>query len=182
MPAEVSFRVDRDSLIAGECTTLRWDVEHVTAVFLNGEGVAGHGTRQICPAVTTTYTLHVEAPGGNVDRSIVVTVSAPADTTPPPVPAPFVPADGLVVKCTLKQVLAWLPVTDPSGVVYYVKLEQKMTATEWRSVRGWGPVNDKQVEAEVGCGGIYRWTVRAQDGAGNISAWSAWSNFSVNLD
>jgi hypothetical protein len=108
----------------------------------------------------------------------------PPDTTPPPVPAPFVPADGLVIDCpaTEKQTLAWLPVDDPSGVVYYVKLERQKTATEWDSVAGWGPLSDKQVEADVDCGGIYRWAVRAQDGAGNQSAWSAYSNFSINLE
>jgi hypothetical protein len=34
----------------------------------------------------------------------------------------------------------------------------------------------------VDCGGIYRWAVRAQDGAGNQSAWSAYFNFSINLE
>jgi hypothetical protein len=106
----------------------------------------------------------------------------PPDTTPPPVPTPAVPADELVLSCRSKQTLAWLPVNDPSGVVYYVKLERQKTATEWDSVHGWGPVDGKQVEADVDCGGIYRWAVRAQDGAGNQSAWSAYSNFSINLE
>ncbi|MBN1815112.1 MAG: hypothetical protein JXA14_24985, partial [Anaerolineae bacterium] len=83
---------------------------------------------------------------------------------------------------TGKQTLEWTPVDDPSGVVYYVKLERQKTATEWDSVAGWGPLSGNQVEADVQCGGIYRWTVRAQDGVGNISAWSAYSNFSVNMN
>ena len=81
-----------------------------------------------------------------------------------------------------KQTLEWKPVNDPSGVAYHVKLERQVTATEWNSVAGWGPLSDKQVEADVVCGGIYRWTVRAEDGVGNISAWSAYSTFSVDLD
>ena len=104
------------------------------------------------------------------------------DTTPPPVPAPVVPADEWVLPCRSSQILAWTPVSDPSGVSYYVKLEYKVTATEWQVVGGYGPLNDKQVEVDVDCGLIYRWTVRAEDGAGNISAWSAHSNFTINLE
>lgn len=181
-PVQVDFWVDDDSLIAGECTTLHWDVEHATAVYLDGEGVPGHATREVCPTDTTTYNLHVEAPSGNVDRSVTVTVSVPPDTTPPPVPTPTVPEDGLVLSCRSTQVLAWLPVSDPSSpVTYYVKLERKVTATEWEAVRDYGPLSGKQVEVEVDCGVVYRWAVRARDGAGNLSDWSEWSTFSINL-
>jgi hypothetical protein len=183
-PPQVSFWVDDGTITAGECTTLHWDVEYATAVFLNGGGVIGHGTQKICPASTTTYVLHVEAPGGNADRSVVVTVSTPADTTPPPVPTPYVPANSLVIDpcpASRKQTLAWLPVNDPSGVVYYIKLEQQEMASTWRVVHDWKAVSGKQVEADVTCGGIYRWAVRAQDGAGNISAWSEWFTFSITL-
>jgi hypothetical protein len=38
------------------------------------------------------------------------------------------------------------------------------------------------VDVNVQCGGVYRWMVRAQDGAGNYSGWSAPSHFSINLD
>jgi hypothetical protein len=181
-PPQVSFWVDDDSITAGDCTTLHWEVSWTTFVSVNGTEVAGTGTWSVCPASTTTYTIHAEGPGGSVDQSITVNVSAPADTTPPPVPMPAVPADELVLSCRSKQTLAWLPVTDPSGpVVYYVKLERQVTATTWESVRGWGPESGKQVEADVNCGGIYRWAVRAEDGAGNISAWSEWFTFSIDL-
>lgn len=106
----------------------------------------------------------------------------PADTTPPPAPTPHVPADELVLSCRSTQNLVWLPVADPSGVVYYVRLEYQVTATEWEVAGGYGPLNDKQVTVEVDCGVYYRWAVRAQDGAGNISDWSAWSRFSVALE
>lgn len=184
-PPQVNFWVDDDTLISGQCTTLHWDVEHATAVFLDGGGVVGHGTKKVCPTSTTTYVLHVEAPGGNVDRSVTITVSKPPDVTPPPVPTPYVPADGLVIDpcpASGKQVLAWLPVEDPSGVVYYVRLERQLTATTWEPVDAWGPVSGKQVKADVVCGGIYRWTVRAQDGVGLYSAWSAWSGFAVDME
>jgi hypothetical protein len=107
------------------------------------------------------------------------------DTDPPPVPTPYVPSDGLVIKpcpASGKQTLAWLPVTDPSNVFYYVKLESQVKVNEWQTVRGWGPELGKQVEADIQCGVIYRWAVRAQDGAGNLSDWSAWYTFSVDLE
>lgn len=180
--AEVSFWVEQDTITSGECTVLHWDVEHATGVYLDGEGVAGHATRQVCPTNTTTYNLHVEAPSGTVDRSVTVTVSAPVDTTPPPAPTPQVPADGLALSCRSSQTLAWLPVSDPSGILgYYVKLEREVTPGNWQSIGGWGPLSDKQVNVPVDCGLYYRWTVRAQDGAGNYSDWSGWSHFSVML-
>ncbi len=182
-PATVKFGADKTSLVQGECTNLYWDVTNATKVTLDGQGVAGHGTRQVCPDKTTTYNLHVQAPRGNVDKSVTITVTAPPDKTPPPVPSPRVPANGLAIACKSSQTLAWLPVSDPSGIAgYYVKLERQITANNWQSVRGWGPVTDKQVTASVQCGVKYRWAVRAQDGAGNYSDWSAWSSFAINLN
>ncbi len=181
-PAQVDFWVESNSITKGECTVLHWDVEYATAVFLNGGGVPGHGTQQVCPDSTTTYELHVEAPGGNVDRSVTVEVTTPPDTTAPPVPSPAVPAEGLELDCRSKQTLAWIPVSDPSGIAgYYVKLERQVSPGNWQSAGGWGPVSGKQVEASVDCGLYYRWTVRAQDGAGNYSDWAPWSHFSVTL-
>ena len=72
---EISFRADRTNIEAGECTTLRWDVEHVKAVYLDGEGVAGHDTRQVCPAQTTKYTLRVVTADGDVYRTVTITVT-----------------------------------------------------------------------------------------------------------
>ena len=166
----------------GNCTTLRWDVEYATAVFLDGAGVAGHDSRQVCPNQTQTYTLRVEAQQGGGDRQVTIQVSAPRDTTPPPIPQLAVPANGLKLDCRSKQTLAWMPVNDPSGIEgYYIKLEIQVKKGEYRSVRAWGPVGGKQVEADVQCGGIYRWTARAQDKAGNYSDWANWAMFSVKM-
>jgi hypothetical protein len=38
---------------------LHWDVENVREVYLGGEGVVGHGDREVCPSATTTYRLRV---------------------------------------------------------------------------------------------------------------------------
>jgi hypothetical protein len=74
----INFWADSTNLTAGNCTTLHWDVEHATAVYLNGAGVAGHATQQVCPPSTATYTLHVEYAGGATDRQITINVTAPA--------------------------------------------------------------------------------------------------------
>ncbi len=118
--------------------------------------------------------------------TLVPTATSPppaADTTPPPTPTPAVPANGLELSCRTSQTLVWMPVSDPSGIDgYYVKLERESTPGNWVSAGGYGPINGKQVDVSVDCGGRYRWMVRAQDGAGNYSGWSAPSAFSVSLN
>lgn len=87
-----------------------------------------------------------------------------------------------MLSCRSSQTLVWVPVSDPSGISgYYVKLELQVTPGNWQSVGGWGPVSGKQVDVSVQCGVYYRWTVRAQDGAGNYSDWSEWSHFGIVL-
>lgn len=179
-PAQIDFRADSTTVERGSCTTLRWDVEYATAVRLDGDGVAGHDTRQVCPSQTRTYTLRVEARQGGGDRQVTIRVSVPQDTTPPPAPSPAVPANGLTLGCRSEQNLVWIPVDDPSGISgYYVKLQLQVSKGNWQSAGGWGPESGKQVEAKVKCGVVYRWAVRARDKAGNDSDWSAWSVFSV---
>lgn len=76
----VDFRADRTSLQAGECTTLRWDTEYVQEVYLDGAGVSGHGTRDVCPSETTTYVLLVVLPSGE-SRDYAVTIEVTGETT-----------------------------------------------------------------------------------------------------
>jgi uncharacterized protein YgiM (DUF1202 family) len=79
------LRADKSQLTAGECTTLRWDVENVDSVFLDSgpseEGVTGHYTRWICPDATTVYTLRVVNKDKTTQKyTTTVTVSACGDT------------------------------------------------------------------------------------------------------
>jgi hypothetical protein len=116
-PVEVSFSVEQDSITSGGCTVLHWDVEHATAVQLDGAGVADHGTRQVCPASTTTYHLHVVAPAGDVDRNVTVTVTALPDTTPPSITNITESADPIrPPDCEPDSVTIGATITDPSGV------------------------------------------------------------------
>lgn len=49
----------------GQCATVAWDVSGVQAVYYQGGGVAGTGSRQECPTQTTTYELRITRPDGS---------------------------------------------------------------------------------------------------------------------
>jgi hypothetical protein len=99
-----------------------------------------------------------------------------------------VPAEGLVLDCRSSQDLAWLPVQDDGGgpVKYDVELQYELKVNQWESAHTWKSVTGKSVTAGgdegIDCGRKFRWRVRAYDGAGNYSAWSAWSRFSISMD
>lgn len=81
----VSFRADPSTIYAYQdprCTTLSWDVENISAVYLDGEGVTGHGSDVRCPTVTTTYTLTVHHRDGRIEN-YPATVTVIQDTARP---------------------------------------------------------------------------------------------------
>jgi hypothetical protein len=59
--APFEFTADDYQVAEGACTTLHWVALGVKAVYLNGEGVAGEASKQVCPQTTTLYTLRVVA-------------------------------------------------------------------------------------------------------------------------
>ena len=198
----VQFLADPAQIQAGSCTTIKWHVENIQSVIFGGIEQPFDGSYKDCLCKNERYTLTVNHLDGRQEKHTVdiavsgvcetptpddptptPTLPPPADTTSPPAPSPAVPANGLVLSCRATQTLAWLPVSDPSGISgYYVKLEIETKPGVWEAVAGYGPITGKQVDVNVQCGGIYRWMVRAQDGAGNYSNWSAFSTFSVTLD
>jgi hypothetical protein len=188
----VNFRADRTQINLGECATLLWDVENVQAVFLDGQGVVGHGSQQVCPRQTTTYTLQVILLNGqtqnypvtiNVISSATPTPTSttpPSDTQPPAPPASLLPSGGQLVPCAQVD-LRWTASSDPSGIVGYdVELEYQSGRT-WVTANTWQGVKTTTVAFNPSCGLFYRWRVRAQDGAGNVGAWSAYADFGVIL-
>ena len=107
----VDFRADPPYINAGSCTTLRWDVEGVRAVYLNRNGVTGHSSQQVCPCQATTYTLQIIKPDNSsqdfplrVDVYGSCQAEGPLESLPPPVapfqpqplPGPFVPLQPFV--------------------------------------------------------------------------------------
>ncbi len=79
-PMYVDFRADAPWVQAGQCTTLRWDVEGVRGVYFDGRGQPGHSSQEVCPAQTQTFVLHVVLNSGYLDRAITVAV-LPAPST-----------------------------------------------------------------------------------------------------
>lgn len=80
---QITFTVDRTTIVPGECVTVSWAVLNVSAVFLNGQGVVGNGAQQFCLQETTTFTLRVVLRSGAFeDRQLTVTVTPVATRTP----------------------------------------------------------------------------------------------------
>jgi hypothetical protein len=75
---------DSGTLAPGECTTLRWAASNAKEVYLNGQGIAGESSRQVCPYETTTYTLQVVGQDGSTAQaSTTIKVSAPPSYSDP---------------------------------------------------------------------------------------------------
>ena len=174
--AEVSFAANPTSITGGECAALRWESRFVTAVQLDGEAVAQNGSRQVCPASTTTYRLRAPAQSGDVDRDVAVTVS-------PPLPMPLEPgrSNNPINRypCT-PTVLRW-EVPDPGAVQSYgVNLQQYDPGSDqWEHVSGSPfitPNTTEDVTRRLSTRS-YRWNVWAIDQAGARSKESAWLYF-----
>jgi hypothetical protein len=61
---------------------LRWNATNVRAVYLNGEGVPGESSREVCPEQNTVYELRVEDTSGNVTTRTLTVAVLPADRVP----------------------------------------------------------------------------------------------------
>lgn len=69
-PTVNSFTVTNSAFIRGGCTTLAWTSSFALAADMSGVGsVAANGSVEVCPLVTTTYTLTVFGYGGTSDNS-----------------------------------------------------------------------------------------------------------------
>ncbi|MDD5761440.1 MAG: OmpA family protein [bacterium] len=78
----VSLSANPPSVDAGKCTTLFWSSENASGASIDqGIGDVGKGgSRQVCPASTTLYTISATGEGGSGTASTTVTVNPP----PPP--------------------------------------------------------------------------------------------------
>jgi heat shock protein HslJ len=78
---QAGFWVDQTTITQGQCTTLRWQVDNVQAVYIYPAGanyqdypVTGSGSRQVCPTTTTTYEMRIQLKDGSV-KTLQVTVN-----------------------------------------------------------------------------------------------------------
>lgn len=88
-PPGASFTVDRITVNQGECVTFQWNVQNVKEVyfFQQGQpwqqgGVAGQGSRQVCPVGTTIYTLRTVATDNSVTEQSIQIFVNPAPDAP----------------------------------------------------------------------------------------------------
>lgn len=175
----VTFSVDRPSLVQGECTTLRWRTGNAVSASLDGVSVPLEGTQSVCPSASTTYHLHVIALAGPVDQAVTVSVSAPADTTPPTIGA--VSASTTMIRmpnCTPNTATITAQVSDAGGVAQ-VELVYRVTGGAWqsRSMSGsggsyqvtldWLALQASRDPVPTTAGSILEYYVRARDAAGN---------------
>jgi heat shock protein HslJ/uncharacterized protein YraI len=88
--AQMSLTADRTTINQGECTTIRWSVENVQAVWVYPQGQpfqnfprVGQGSEQVCPPVTTTYEMRVQMRDGSVQfRTVTVNVTPATPQNP----------------------------------------------------------------------------------------------------
>jgi hypothetical protein len=189
---DVQFWADPESITAGACTEIRWHAANVKAVAFGGASQPLDGSYEACLCEDERYTLIVTHLDGREERRTLdiavegaCVTEVPADTTPPPVPEPAVPSNGLNIACKGSQTLAWLPVNDPSKIAEYrVQLQRHSGNGSWQGASGspFTGISGKQISVDVECGWYYRWRVRAVDGVGNESAFSGWSEFTITLE
>lgn len=124
----ISFTVDRTQIQAGECVTFSWAASNVRAVFFYAQGeawqnggVAGQGSRTVCPSQTTTYYLRVENMNGSVETREITIYVQPAASAPLIARFSADPQQIAVGQCTN---LAW----DVQGSVNQVTVSRNNTA------------------------------------------------------
>lgn len=87
-PPSVSVSVSPTTIVAGQCAELSWRVEYVRAVYLDGQGVGGTGSRSVCPTQSQIYELRVVSASGESRYPATVNVVQPTPTHTPTPPAP----------------------------------------------------------------------------------------------
>jgi hypothetical protein len=172
-PPQINFRVDNENLVAGQCTTLRWDVDNVREVYIEGIGVPGHGSQDICPGESTSYTMRVVLlTGGEETRTVTVTVTQPADTQPPSINRAVASPNVIWNSsgCGPTQATFTALVTDDRGVAA-VALWYRLGTGDWQTTpMSLTSTNTYQTNLNAPRqGGTLEWFIQAQDTAGNTA-------------
>lgn len=93
-----SFSARPAQIAPGQAAVLNWQSEHAEACNLEPAvgGVGVNGSRSVKPEVDTTYWLRCQGAGGEIERSVSISVVAPAELAPAaaePAPAPARPQE-----------------------------------------------------------------------------------------
>ena len=117
-----------------------------------------------------TVSLQVTGPGGSntQTRTNYITVTAPADTTPPAAPTNVV----ATASGSGNIIVTWTAATDNVGVTgYRIERCQGSGCTTFAQIAS--PAGTSYSDGGLSASTTYRYRVRATDAAGNLSAYSA---------
>jgi hypothetical protein len=109
-PIEINFNADTYTLIAGQCTRLRWEVKHAETVLLESEPVPALEAEQVCPEVTRTYTMVASNASEQVERFLTIEVSELVVL--PEAPAQLYIANQVCSDTTYDVSLGWIDAAD----------------------------------------------------------------------
>lgn len=192
----VQFWADPPEIEAGKCSTLHWSVENPQKVLLGKTEVPADGDYQACHCNSTSYTLNVIRQDGSEESfSVGISVTGDCvepsptptkkvDKNPPPAPVLLKPTNGSDLGCIGDTILRWQAVSDESGISeYQLQAQYHGGDLVWLGVPGstWNGLSDTNFPITLECARIYRWRVRAVDGAGNPGPWSGWFTFEVPM-
>jgi hypothetical protein len=79
-PIAINFNADSYSIVQGECTSLRWQVVGAELVRVLGAEVEHTEAEEVCPAVSTTYTLIAENERETAESTFLIEVLEPTAT------------------------------------------------------------------------------------------------------
>jgi Right handed beta helix region/Periplasmic copper-binding protein (NosD) len=84
-PPTASLTATPSTITAGQSSTLSWSSTFATSCTGTGfsTGNTTSGSLSVSPTVTTTYSVSCSGTGGTANSNATVTVTPPADTTPP---------------------------------------------------------------------------------------------------
>jgi CSLREA domain-containing protein len=158
LPIEINFNADTYSLVAGECTRLRWDVKNAEVVTLESQPVLPLEAEQVCPPSTKTYKMVASNSSEEVERFVTIEVSTPV--VPPKAPAQLNVVNQVCTGQTYAVTLGWIDAADNEDG-YRVYRDGTLIATL-------GP-NAKSFTDSPPYGGPYTYGVEAFNSAGSSS-------------
>jgi hypothetical protein len=91
LPARIlDFKATPASIQPGQGAMLMWSTENPNSVTIDPEvgNVTARGSKQVKPSATTTYTLTVRGPNGDVTKTVKVTVAGTTERAAAAAPAP----------------------------------------------------------------------------------------------
>ena len=190
----VQFWADPPEIAAGKCSILHWHVENAQKVLLGKTEVSPDGDYEACHCNSTSYSLTVIHQDGTEETSSVgisvtgvcatPTPTKKVDKNPPPAPVLLKPLNASDLGCIGDTILRWQAVSDESGISeYQLQAQYHGGDSVWLGVPGstWNGLTDTNFPINLECARVYRWRVRAIDGAGNPGPWSGWFTFEVPM-